>query len=331
MHTMPTKFLFTWEETTLLNQELIKWKQSFLSKYWESWLFERKWDEQRLGDLQNSLLGGWFFSTKKLIIIHGIPKDSIASYALPSSILNKFSPRLQKHREQIPDEHVIVLVSRKPDKRTSDYKLLSKLCQIKEFKLQSTNQRLAFAKLTLWSLLTPEQFELVVNAAWPTMGVLQFDLQKIQLYMERNSLKKLSSDQLNRILSNNNNDNAFALLDLIVKDQTKAVQYLGLLHDQWADPFQTLWMLYRWVKILIGMVDSWEQWFSSSKEIASRIKAPPFTISKFGKHKDQIVSKKDYRKLMCIELAQLDYALKTGELPLESFRVSVKQILTTQR
>lgn len=324
---MPTKFLFTGEETTLLNQELTKRKQSFLSKYWESGLFERKWDEQSLGDLQNSLLGWWFFATKKLIIIHGIPKDSISSYTLPASVSNKLSPWLQKHREQIPDEHVVVLVSRKPDKRTSDFKLFSKLCETKEFKLQTTIQRLAYAKHALWSLLTPEQYEFVVHSAWPTMGVLQFDLQKIQLTMERNDSKTITDEILSLLVSNNGDDNAFALLDLIVKDPTQAIAYLDLLQDQWGDPFQTLGMLYWWVKILIGMIDSWEQWFSSSKEIASRIKAPPFTISKFANNKERIVSNKDYRMKMFIELVSIDYSLKTWKLPLESFWVSVKQLL----
>jgi hypothetical protein len=87
-------------------------------------------------------------------------------------------------------------------------------------------------------------------------------------------------------------------------------------------------MLYWGVKILIGMIDSWEQWFSSSKEIASRIKAPPFTISKFGKYKEQIVSKKDIRNTMFMEFVELDFSLKTWKLPLESFWVSIKQILT---
>lgn len=328
---MPTKFLFTWEETTLLNQELTKRKQSFLTKYWESGLFEWKWDEQTLGVLQNSLLWGWFFATKKLIIIHWIPKDSIGSYALPASLLNTLSSRLQKHREQIPDDHVVVLVSRKPDKRTSGYKVFSKLCQSKEFKLLSMNQRLTYAKKSLWTLLTESQFEYVVHSAWPTMWVLQFDLQKVKLYMEYNHIEKISDQELNTIVSNNWEDNAFTLLDLIVKKPAQAIDYIDLLRDQWWDPFQTLWMMYWWVKILIGMVDSWNNGYTSSKEIASRIKAPPSTVSKFGKFKDEILSKTNYRELLFNELIKLDFSIKTWKLPLESFWVVLKNSLLSQK
>jgi hypothetical protein len=324
---MTSKFLFTWEETTLLNQELNKRKKSFLSKYWESGLFEWKWEEQMLWDLQNAMLWWWFLATKKLIIIHGIPKDSISSYTLPASIINKFSPWLQKHRDQIPDDHVLVLVTRKPDKRTSDRKHFSKICTLKEFKPLSTNQRLAYAKQHLWTLLNNEQYDTFVHSAWSSLGVLSHEVQKIQLYTERNKITSLSDEQLTLLVANNSEDNAFLLLDRIVQDTNQAIRYLDILHDQWNDPFQTMWMLYRWLKIIIGMIDSWEQWISSSKEIASRIKAPPFTISKFGKYRKEITSKKEYRKQLFSDLVTLDHALKTWKLPLESFRVSIKHMV----
>lgn len=327
---MSSKFLFTWEETTLLNQELNKRKKSFLSKYWESGFFERKWEEQMLWDLQNALLWWWFFATKKLIIIHGIPKDSISSYTLPASITNKFSPWLQKYRDQIPDDHVLVLVTRKPDKRTSDRKHFSKICILKEFKILSTNQRLAYAKKHLGTLLNNEQYDTLVHSAWSSLGVLSHEVKKIQLYTERNKLTSLSDEQITLIIANNSEDNAFVLLDCIVQDTNKAINYLDLLHDQWNDPFQTMGMLYRWLKIIIGMVDSWEHWISSSKEIASRIKAPPFTISKFSKYKKEIILQKKYWKLLFSDLVTLDHALKTWKFPLESFRVSIKCMLSKQ-
>lgn len=325
---MPSKFLFTWEETTLLNLQLTKRKQSFLSKYWESGLFEWKWDDQQLAALQNSILGWGFFATKKLIIIHGVPKDNLSSYTLPASINNKLSARLHKYRDQIPEDHVIVLVSRKPDKRTSDRKKLSKLCDLKEFKPLSSNQRLAYAKQWLWTLLTHDQYDTLIHSSWSSYGVLFNEAKKIQLYAEWNQLTSLDSETLSHLLSGNSEDNAFVLLDLIIKDSTKAIAYLDLLSDQWNDQFQTMGMIYRWLKIIIGMIDSREQWLSSSKDIASRIKAPPFTISKFGKYKSDIIAKKNYRTHFFHEIVSLDHALKTWKLPPESFWVSVKKIIS---
>jgi hypothetical protein len=50
--------------------------------------------------------------------------------------------------------------------------------------------------------------------------------------MERNNLQKISNEKLTHIVSNNGDDNAFALLDLIVKNPAQAIDYLDLLHDQ---------------------------------------------------------------------------------------------------
>jgi hypothetical protein len=74
------------------------------------------------------------FTTKKLILINGLPLD--ASTKLREEVtdeLNVFVDSFVKSEGKIPDDSLVVFVSTMPDKRLRLYKFLEKNATVKEF------------------------------------------------------------------------------------------------------------------------------------------------------------------------------------------------------
>jgi len=67
-------------------------------------------------------------------VIYGIPRDNITTNKAKAEQAEPIVTFLQDHREQIPEENILILISYKPDKRTKSWKFFSKASEIKEFK-----------------------------------------------------------------------------------------------------------------------------------------------------------------------------------------------------
>jgi len=115
---MSNKFLFTGEEPYMLHQELHKRKTAFLEKFGEQALFHFTSDELDQGPIMQAIFSGGMFTTKKLIIISGIPKDNTPSNKASAKSSERLETALMKQWETIPEDSIVILLSYKPDKRT---------------------------------------------------------------------------------------------------------------------------------------------------------------------------------------------------------------------
>lgn len=68
-----------------------------------------------------------------MLILYGVPKDSIESNIIPSDLIEQFFDDFQKNNDLLSPDTLIVLVSYKPDKRTKAYKRFLENAQLKEF------------------------------------------------------------------------------------------------------------------------------------------------------------------------------------------------------
>ncbi len=321
------KFLFSWEESYGLTQELSKWKGWFLEKFWEQGLFEFKWDNIDLATIQNTVMWWSMFTQKKLIIIHWVPKENDPAYKIPVWIQNTVEERLIKNRENIPQDHIIALVCHKPDKRTRWWKFFEKNSEKKLFNPIKWAQVSSLVKTQLWWLISSQQAWLIAELVWNNVRNIIHECEKLWLYASFHWLTSLTDKHINDVVYHQWEVNAFALLDTLFTDKEKTINFIAKMQANQPDIFQTTWMLYWGLKIIIQITDCLKRWITNSKEIASTIKAPPFAVSKQMNMRDIYIKNEDRITAFFAKIVKIDHAIKTWRLPAEWFRVSLKQAI----
>ncbi|MBN2087445.1 DNA polymerase III subunit delta [Candidatus Peregrinibacteria bacterium] len=134
---MKNLFLFTGEETYLLNNQIKDWKNAFKEKHGDMNLEILDSNEIPLNEIMAAALAMPFLSDKRLIFIHGLPDSpKIRNADKVSKKDEKRDEDLKKfavNLDNIPESSVVVFVQPNPDKRFSFYKNLTKKAEIKEF------------------------------------------------------------------------------------------------------------------------------------------------------------------------------------------------------
>lgn len=324
---MNNKFLFTGEESYWLTQELAKWKTWFSEKHGEQWIFSYKWDNIDLSSIKNTLLWWGMFSAKKLVIIHWVPKENDTAYKIPTATQNSVEDRIIKNWETVDPEAIIVLVCHKPDKRTKWWKFFEKHSEVRKFDPLKPQQCKKKVASTLWSLINAEQSGMIVDLVWTNVRNLIHECEKLQFYAAYNNLQTVTNEQIASVVYHQWDTNAFALLDTLFTDKTQSLTILEKLQTAQQDIFQTTWMLYRWLKIVIQIIDCLKKWMSSGKDIAKTIKAPPFAVAKQMKMATTYRNNEQAITQFFETVVALDYQIKTWRLPAEWFRVSLKKAI----
>lgn len=319
-------FLFTGEEYTLLLQELTKRKTSFLEKYGEYGLFDFSSENLQGDQLQNALMSGGMFATKKLVIMRWVPLDSTAHNKAKTADVERCCKLLEQFLATHDTETIVVCVSYKPDKRTKPYKRFATNAQVKEFPPLDEKQKLHYVQQQFWSLLNSEQ-QLHLVTSCNDLWHLSNECNKIKHYANYHHLNTLTDDQLQNIVRSSISSNNFALLDHLYTNTTKSITLITTAQQAGEDTFQFLGMLYRWIKITINIINLAEQWITDGKLVASTLKAHPFVVSKQLKLLPQLKEKKQAVYTLYNDIIELDYQIKSWILPAEGFWLAVKQAL----
>lgn len=270
---------------------------------------------------------GWMFSEKKLIIIHWVPKENDPTYKIPASTQQSVESWLTTNRDKIPGDHFVILVCHKPDKRTTWRKFFEKNAEIKKFEPLHEKAAIWFVLHALWKGFSENQASFIVWLIWTSKWNLVHEIEKIKSYMHFHWLTSISDEHIDQIVYHQGWSNAFELLDTLFSDKKKSLTLITTIQSQQQDIFLFTWMLYRWLKIMIQMVDCFNKWMSSSKEIASTIKAPPFSVAKQMKYKQ--IYQDNYQRIVAFYtwLLDIDYSIKTWRLPAEWYWPSIKKLL----
>jgi DNA polymerase III delta subunit len=322
-------YLFTGEEDILLWQELKKRKKSFLEKYDSWWFFDFPSDELNTEQIQNAVMSGGMFATKKLVIIRWIPMDLVTHNKAKQSDIDRCLLLLEQFKKTNDPETIVVCVSYKPDKRMKAYKWFQANADIKEFPRRTEKQFAAYITQQCWSFLTQEQQSWLTLSCSDSYWHLTQEIEKIRWYMSANSLTKLSNEQLSTIVRSTSESNNFDLLDHMYTNKQKSIELLTQAEQTNNDMFQFLGMLYRSLKTTINMIICSEHWITDSKQLASLLKAHPFIVSKqlkllpiLKKNKSQIIT-------LYTNIITLDEQIKTGIYPPEWFWLRLKQLIWT--
>ena len=324
---MAHKFFFTWEAQYLLHQELGTRRKAFLEKYGEQWLFVFKSDAIEQHTIVNAIFAWWMFSTKKLVIVYGIPKDGTPANKTQASKAGPLEEYLIEHREQIPQDTILILISYKPDKRTKAYKFFSKNAEVKTYTPLKWKQCEWFVSHKLGDLITPAQAGLIVSSVGENLFNLSNEADKLIAYAAHNTITKYTDEQIEDIIYSQSEIDSFKILDTVFTQKEKALGLISQAQQQQQDTFQFLWMLYRWLKLVIQMVDLHHQWVRSSKEIAATLKLHPFAVSKQHKNIKRLDENYTAIRHFLDELVLLDRSIKSWRYPHEAFWLKIKTLV----
>lgn len=318
-------FLFTWEETYLLQQELRKRRDSFLQKYGQEGYISFHADELDPTVIQNTLFWGGMFSDKRLIVIRWIPKDTHPDNKPKSAAAEKVESFFIDSLDRIPEEHVVVLVSYKPDRRTKSRKYFSEHTEVKTFAPLSEKELTKY----IWEYLTMKwglhiDISYFLAKTGENLMHIIHECDKLIRYAQYNKLTQLSNEQLDLLVVCQTEVEAFGLLDTLFTDTKRTLQTLTEMEDQNEDSFKTLWLLYRWLKLVLGLIALYQRGMKDSKELASQLKTHPFPVLKQLKHIVYLQEIAPVIRILYNKLLTLDYNLKTGILPQELFWTALK-------
>jgi DNA polymerase III delta subunit len=250
--------------------------------------------ELELKQLPDLLMGGTLFATKRLVIIKNLSENK-PLWTVFDSWIGRVST----------DTH-LVLMDKKPDKRSKTFKALQKNSTIHESVLWTEHDK---TEAEQWVMKEAASLGLELNKKSAhflvdRVGVDQWELQHA---LEKLALANNGTPQkIEEITEANPVENVFHVFDaMLKKDVLKANNMLGILKLS-EDPYR-----------LLGLLNTQAVQFATfaisgkaSSEVAKELAISPFVLSKFTPYLKQY----DRRKLreMITTLARADEIMKTS-------------------
>lgn len=195
-------FLFTGEETFLINEQVKAWKQAFLEKHGDLNLLHLDGSRIEVNELMSQVEALPFLGDKRLIFVDHIPPKAKPAGKKATKADEKQaeqSEKLMGALERVPESSVVVFVQSKPDKRKKLYKKMVQVATIKSF------DRLEGAALHSW---ISQQFKMressadyaviqhLVSLVGQDLWRLSQEVEKLALYAEEGVVTAAMIDDL---------------------------------------------------------------------------------------------------------------------------------------
>lgn len=284
MSTPNNRFLFTGEEAFLLHRDLTKRTTWFQEKYGTSTFFSYRADDITLDNVRQAFQWGGMFSEKTMLVLWWIPKDTTPTNKTKADG-GAVETYLIDHRDQLPDDLVLVLVSYKPDKRTKAWKFFQKVTTIKSY--PATKEKDALHIVASW--MSADRWGKIdipylLQKTWTNLYRVYYECDKLLWYARHHQLTELTHEHIDKIVVPQEHDIGFRILDTLFHDTAATYGTLWELEHQQEDPFKILGLLARGLKLILGMVDLYQHGTRAPKEIASSLKVHPFPVLKQFSH-----------------------------------------------
>lgn len=322
-------YLFTGQETYLLDKELQRRKENFLGKFWPDSVFYFTLDNLDIGQIKQVIYYSGLFTTKKLILINGIPLDALTKLGEDKNEqLANFIDAFVKADGKIPDDSLLVFVSPMPDKRLRLYKFLEKHATVKEFNQLKGNDLETFIKNELQEFtITREAIQHFLTKVWSDLYRIWFECDKLRTRAKVKQQKSIDEAMIDYIVFGQVETDSFTLLKTLFTDKKKAIQILEKIQEGGADRNQFVGMLYRAMKFYILMIDLDESWIKESKDIASFLKMNPRQVKNEYTKIAALKANKQHIEIFYTKLIELDAAIKTGKVPDTYFWLGIKKLI----
>lgn len=322
-------YLFTGQETYLLDKELQRWREWFLVKFWSDSVFSFSLDNLDISLIKQAIYSSGLFTTKKLILINGLPLDATTKLGEEQNeSLALFVEGLIKAEGKIPDDSLLVFISSVPDKRLRLYKFLEKYATLKEFNQLKGSD--------LESFVTHELHEFVIDHATIQYFLMKVGSDLYRIWFECDKLKtwakikqhpKIDEAMIDHIVFWQVETDSFSLLKALFTEKRKAIRILQKIQENWADWNQFAGMLYRAMKFYLFMMDLDENGVKDSKDIASFLKMNPWQVkNEYAKIWILKANKKNI-EMFYTGLIQLDAGIKSWKYPDTYFWLGIKNLI----
>lgn len=302
-------FFFTGANSRDLNDKLRYWQQEFKKKYGDNTIevFDDV-TEKNFQHLINTLETPPFLAERRMVVIKGLPTPPDTKSSLD------LEP-LQQSLETLSETSLVIFVSQSPDKRTRFYKYLSKQAQAEAFPVPQG------AELLSWLAKRFQQSQRRISPAAAQMMAYYCagDVDRLALEVEKLSLieaGEIREEDVARLVSPSPEAKVFKMLDLIGKGTLADVlsELQQLLHSG-EEIMMVFAMIVRQLRLLL-QVRSLLDRSTSPQEIQRRLKLAPFQVGMLMKQA-RLFSLQQLRDAYR-QLAQMDYQIKTGKIPMSS-------------
>jgi DNA polymerase III delta subunit len=252
--------------------------------------------ELKVADISDLLMGSTLFAETRLIIITDLSENKAVWDKLP-----EWLPRMS-------DQVQLVLVDQKPDKRTSAYKELKKVAEVREFPAwgerdQALAERWVMERAgTLGLDLDKKIARLLVERIGMDQWGLSAALEKVSL------LETITEATVSDITELNPTENVFQLFELALegnaRDITLALRTLELSQD----PYQLFALLSSQAFQLAAVASA-----GSKDDPAKDIGIHPFVTSKLARHAKRLGRARALRIVKAFADADADLKSSRGE------------------
>ena len=323
-------YLFTGQETYLLDKELQRWKENFLQKFWSDSLFVFGVDSLDVWLLKQSIYSSGLFTTKKMIIVQWLPLEATTKMSEDtSSQLSLFVEGFIKAEGKIPEDSLLIFVSALPDKRLKLYKFLEKNATIKEFSQLKTNDLESFVLRELSGCtIDRPTIQYFLTKVGTDLYRIWFECDKLKTRTTVVQQPIIDEAMIDAIVFGQVETDSFALLKSLFVDKQKALQLVDKIQTGGIDWNHFVGMLYRAMKFYIFMIDLDASGVQSSKDIAAFLKMNPRQVKNEYAKIDMFRANKRNIESFYLGLIDLDTNIKTGKLPDTYFWLGIKQLIT---
>ncbi len=246
-----------------------------------------------------------FFGQNKLIII----KDTNLKFDVKKMITNA------------DKDDVYLVIEDSIDKRTVEYKELSKNSEAKEFKHLNSKEMVSYiiSTLKMYKLtISYENADYMVNICGEDKSNNINELKKLVALL--NTGDTVTKDVIDKVCVKTLNSKIFDMLDFAVnKNKSKAIESLKDLLMQKEPAIKISVMLYKQIKQLYMIKYLKEQ---NIKDINSILEIHPYAFGKLNKVADKYDLK--YLRILLDKFDKYDSKTKIGEM---DFEIGLKQII----
>lgn len=322
-------YLFTGQEKYLLDKEILRWKKNFFAKFGLESVFHFTLDNFDIGQIKQAIYHSWLFTTKKLILINGLPLDTTTKLGEDKNEqLATFIDAFVKAEGRISDDSLLVFISSTPDKRLRLYKFLEKHATIKEFNQLKGSDLEIFIKNELSEFsISHETIQHFLTKVGSDLYRIRFECDKLKTWAKVKHQSVIDEAMVEYIVFGQVETDSFSLLKALFIDKKKAIHILEKIQNAWNDRNQFVGMLYRAMKFYLFMIDLDESGIHESKDIALFLKMNPWQV------------KNEYTKIATLKankhniehfyggLIELDSAIKLWRIPDTYIWLGIKNLI----
>lgn len=322
-------YLFTGQETYLLDKELFRRKENFLLKYGPDSVFQFWFENLDIAHIKQAIYSSWLFTTKKLILINGLPLD--ATTRLGEEIMDQLTTFIDafiKAEGKIPEDSLLVFISTTPDKRLRLYKFLEKNANVKSFDQLKDSELVWFVSKELQEFtISREAIRYFVDKVGVDLYRLRFECDKLKTRAIIKQQSVIDETMIDTVVFGKVETDSFSLLKALFTDKEKAVRIVEKIQAWWAERNQFSGMLYWAMKFYLFMIDLDESGVKDSKTMAWLLKMSPWQVKNEYANIALLKAQKHTIERLYSGLLRLDVGIKSWRTPDTYFWLGIKKLI----